>query len=307
MKISIVSPVYRAKNIVPKLIEQIKNEVVKISNDYEIILIDDNCPDNSWESIISETKKDNKVKGIKLSRNFGQHEAVLCGLNYVTGDWIVVMDCDLQDNPKEIINFYSKAIDGKYDQIVSVRKNKKDSWFKKFTSYIFIKVYSFLVGQNVKIGISNFGIYSKNVINSVIRLNEKNRNFGVLTMWVGYNRYEYIIEQNKREEGKSSYSFFRRFNLAINSAITYSDKLLLFTVKLGLILSFLSLISSVYIVYRYFFHFKPILGWTSLITVILLSTGLIIISIGIIGIYISKIFEQVKNRPNYIIEHKINF
>ena len=158
MKLSFVSPVYRAEKIIPTLISRIEASAKQLTDDYEIILVDDFSPDHSWTVLEQEAIKNERVKAIKLSRNFGQHYAITAGLNYVTGDWVVVLDCDLQDQPEEVVKLYAKAEEG-YDIVYARRQERSDSFLKKLSSTVFHKVFSYLSGQKTDKTIANFGLH----------------------------------------------------------------------------------------------------------------------------------------------------
>src|SRR6185312_3974873 len=171
MLLSIVSPVYKAEKIVDELVRRTTESVKEITEDYEIILVEDGGGDGSWQKIESYSKTDNHVKGIKLSRNFGQHNAITAGLDHCQGDWIVVMDCDLQDQPEEIPNLYREALKG-FDIVYAKRKQRHDSYLKKIGSRIFYKGFAWLSGVPQDGTIANFGIYSSNAIAAVNDLRE---------------------------------------------------------------------------------------------------------------------------------------
>lgn len=304
--ISIVSPVYRAEKIVDKLVERISEEVSKITENFEIILVEDGSPDNSWEAIERNCQKDNRVKGIKLSRNFGQHYAITAGLDNCKGEWVVVMDCDLQDRPEEIINLYNKALEG-YDVVVGYRPNRQDSFFKKLSSKIFYLIFRFFSGADISNSIGNFGVYHRKVINSLQNIREQNRSFGLHVFWSGFNRFELEIKHSAREEGKSSYNLIKLLDLAFDSIIAHSNKLLKLTIQLGFTISTISILFGFWILIRYLIYGISVVGWSSIMVSFYFLSGLIILSIGIVGIYIGKIFNEVKNRPLYLVGKTINF
>jgi len=167
MMLSIVSPVYQAEKIIPLLVDRIEKSVSKISTDYEIILVEDGGPDNSWEVIEAIAAINPKINGIKLSRNFGQHPAIMAGLSQAKGEWVVVMDCDLQDQPEEIEKLYAKALEG-FDIVLAKRRDRKDSFFKKMTSSFFSKIYGYFTDTEYDNEVANFGIYNKKVIQSIL-------------------------------------------------------------------------------------------------------------------------------------------
>ena len=161
--ISIVSPVYRGEKMVHELVERIGNSVSSITNAYEIILVNDASPDNSWNEILKECSNDSRVKGLNLSRNFGQHYAITAGLSYAKGEWVVVMDCDLQDRPEEIPNLYNKALEG-WDIVRAKRTERKDKYLKKLSSTIFHNIFDRMSGCKTDKAIANFGIYKRAVV-----------------------------------------------------------------------------------------------------------------------------------------------
>ncbi len=303
MYISVVSPVYRAENIVSELVSRLKAELSKITNDFEIILVEDCGPDNSWEKVLVETQNDTRVKGIKLSKNFGQHHAITAGLDASKGEWVVVMDCDLQDRPEEIINLYNEAQKG-FDIVFARRVERQDSFVKTITSRLFYKVFSYLSGIEQDGTIANFGIYSRKVINSINSMRESMRAFSPMARWVGFNKAAIDVKHSERFEGKTSYNWNKLINLALDIAIAYSDKPLKLTIKLGFSIAFLSLIYAIYNVLAYLTGIITVSGYASLIVSIWFLSGLIIFILGIVGLYVGKTFEGMKQRPIYLIDKK---
>lgn len=272
-----------------------------IVEDHEIILVNDASPDLAWTTIQSLAISDEKIRGINLSRNFGQHYAITAGLDFARGDWVVVMDCDLQDQPEDIPRLYKKALEG-FDLVIGRRTLRQDSFLKKIASRAFYKVFSYLSGTSVDHRIGNFGIYARKVIRSIQFLKEQNRSFGLFALWVGFRRTEIDVEHVRRPCGKSSYTLGRMITLAMDSLIAHSNKLLRASIKLGFLLASLSIFASLWLFVRYFVWSTPIAGWTSLMVSLFFATGLIIGTIGILGLYIGKIFDEVKGRPLYIID-----
>lgn len=301
--ISIVSPVYRAEKIVEKLVEEIQLEMAQLKVSYEIILVDDRSPDNSWEVMKLISSKNNDVKSIRLSRNFGQHPAIMAGLSEAKGEWIVVMDCDLQDQPKEIKNLYLKALEG-FDIVLARRTHRQDGFFKKLSSRIFYIVFNYLSGIDVNKEVANFGIYNSKVIHSVEKMNDYIKFFPLFIQWVGFNSTSIIVEHSEREDGKSSYSILKLISLAFNTIISFSDKPLKIFTYLGLTISTISFFFGCYFLLAALTGQISEPGFSSLIISIWLLSGIIISTIGIVGIYLGKTFNQVKNRPVYIIDEK---
>lgn len=305
-KISVVSPVYRAENIVPKLVERIKHALEKITSEYEIILVEDCGPDNSWAAIEKECQQNKNVKGIQLSRNFGQHYAITAGLDHCSGDWIVVMDCDLQDQPEEIEKMLNHAVTNKYDYVFGQRINRQDSFLKRLGSILFFRFFSWLTGIPQDESIANFGVFSKKVIDAFVKMREPQRTFPAMIRWTGFSMGKIPIQHDARLEGKSSYTFSKLVSLAIDSALSYSDKPLYITIKIGMIISLFSISIAFYNLSAYFLGLILVPGYTSTIFAIFFMGGLILFFLGVIGLYISKIFDGVKQRPLYLIKEVIN-
>lgn len=299
--ISIVTPVYGCCKSINNLYERLNKSLSTITENFEIIMINDSSPDNAWEAIKELAQKDDRVKGINLSRNFGQHKAITAGLDYAKGDWIVVMDCDLQDQPEEIIKLYNKAIEG-YDIVFGRRAERKDSFLKKLSSTLFYKVYDYFTESKIDNTIANFSIISKKVLDNLNKLKEQNRSYPLFVNWVGFKRTEINIEHSQREEGKSSYTFTKLMNLAIDSIVSQSNKPLKLSIKFGFIVAFLSLFYGIVLILKYFIFSIPIEGWTSVMVSIYFIGGLLFANMGILGLYIGKIFDETKNRPIYIVQ-----
>jgi polyisoprenyl-phosphate glycosyltransferase len=304
MKFSIVSPVYKAENIIPELVERIVNSVTQITGDYEIILVEDNSPDNSWEKVQEETKKNPNVTGIKLSKNFGQHAAITAGLDHCSGDWVVIMDCDLQDQPEEIPKLWNKTKEG-FKIVKAQRVERKDKPLKKMFSFLFYRLLSYLTGCKHDPSIANFGIYNKQVIKALSKFRESIRYFPVMINFVGFKATSIPIEHSERTDGSSTYNFKNLIKLAVDIVLANSDKPMKLTIKAGLIISASSVTLAIYTVVKFINGDIVVEGYFSIILSIWFFSGGIITTMGIMGLYIGKTFEQVKGRPIYIVESQI--
>ena len=302
--ISIVSPVYRAEKILPILVSEINLVMERIGEDYEIILVDDRSPDNSWEVMKVLSSQNPKIKSIRLSRNFGQHSAIFAGLTRAKGDWVVVMDCDMQDQPKEIAKLYKKALEG-YDIVLGQRENRKDKFLKKLTSRLFYKVFNYLSGANFDNNVANFGIYHQKTIKSILDMKDYVKFFSLFINWIGFKSVSIPIEHGEREEGKSTYSVGRLFKQAFNVIISFSDKPLRLFINFGLSISVLSFIVGIYYLYLALTGKIAQPGFSSLILSIWFLSGIIISGIGIVGVYLGKTFDQAKGRPTFIIDEEV--
>jgi len=301
--ISIVSPVYRAEKILETLVSEIEKTMSKIREEYEIILVDDRSPDNSWQKMLELKKRSKNLKIFRLSKNFGQHPAIFAGISQAKGDWIVVMDCDMQDKPEEIINLYNKAKEG-YDIVLAKRKNRQHGFFKVAFSKMYYKTFKYLADIEVNNEIGNFGIYNKKVINAALSLNDNIKFFPLFINWIGFNRTTIDVEHDTRLEGKSTYSFGKLLSLAFNTIVSFSEKPLKIFVYFGGIVSVIAFLTGLYFLYKAIIGEITEPGFSSLIISIWFFSGLIISIIGIVGIYIGKAFNQTKNRPVFIIDEK---
>ena len=305
MDISVVIPVYGCKAALPELYRRLTESLSQITDKYEIILVDDNCPQNSWEEIVKICQKDEKVKGFHLSRNFGQIRAITAGLDKSKGDWIVVMDCDLQDRPEAIVELYQKAQEG-YDVVFARRTERVDTAVTKILSKTFYKVYDYFTDGAFDSSICNFSISKRKVINSYCSMREHNRAFTMFIRWLGFKETAIDLKADARFEGTSSYNLKRKLKMAFEIITSQSNKPLFFSVHAGFLIALCSFLYIVYLMLRALVIGDILSGWTTIVASIYLMGGLLLIAIGVVGIYIGNIFEEVKNRPLYVIAEALN-
>ena len=304
--ISVVSPEYRGEKMVHELVSRVVASVTTITYDYEIILVNDASPDNTWEAITAECTTNPKVKGLNLSRNFGQHYAITAGLKYATGDWVIVMDCDLQDVPEEIPNLYKKAQEG-YDIVYARRVVKHVGWWKRFSSKLFHTVFDWLSGTKTDSTIANYGIFCKKAIDAYNQIPQQARSFGSLLSVVGF-KYGYVeTEQAESARGESSYNLHKLLKLTFDLMISNTNKPLRFAVELGFVMSMFSFILALYNVIAKLVGIIHVEGYTTTVFSIWFVGGILLFVMGVLGLYISKIFDQVKGHPLYVIKDEVNF
>lgn len=300
MHISVVSPVYKAPKILPELLARLEFSLSEITESFEVILVDDGCPYYSWSVIEELAQKYSFVKGLKLSRNFGQHYAITAGLDHAKGEWVVVMDCDLQDQPEEISKLYKEAQNG-FDIVLAARENRKDNYVKKLFSKFFYWSLSYLSGAKYDHRVANFGIYYHKVITAINQFREPIRYFPGLVQYVGFKSTTININHAFREEGKSSYSLNKLVKLALDVILAYSDKPLRIIIKLGLLISSMSFVYVSFSLWQWYNDMITVPGYTSLIASFWFLSGVLISILGVIGLYLGKTFEAVKSRPIYLI------
>lgn len=303
--LSVVSPVYQAEGTVDELVKRLLVVLPSITKDFEIILVEDGSQDQGWSKIEAQCKSYPEVIGVRLSRNFGQHSAISAGLNLAKGKWVVVMDCDLQDRPEEITALYQKANEG-YDMVLASRIKRQDTYFKHFFSKLFYKFLSFLTGSKCDNSIANFGVYHRSVIDAIMQMPEKIRFFPAMVNWVGFNKTTIPVEHGKRFEGESAYNFYKELKLAVDIMLAYSNKPLKMIIGLGGFVSVVAFAFGFFILCRSLMGSVLISGYASLIVSIAFFSGVMISVLGVVGLYIGKIFEGIKDRPIYLIKEKMN-
>jgi len=308
---SIVIPVYNEEENIRELYRRLSLVMEKtcteegITKDrYEIIIVDDGSTDNSWQIIKELHESDSRLKGISFSKNFGHHNAVLAGLDHVQGSFIILMDGDLQDQPEEIPKLLKKAQEG-YEIVQGVvpkrHVNPLQNLLSKAFHWLFIKIST--VDPETRIGL--FRCLNRPVVDSIKKLPERTIFFGGIVSWVGFKTAYVPVVRAARHAGKSKYNFLKRFTLAMNAIISFSEKPLVFIFQIGIAVFIFSICMFAYAIIRKILHNVTIMGWTSLFAAILFSTGLITLSLSVLGLYISKLFIEIKQRPRYLIKEHL--
>lgn len=298
--VSIVVPVYNCEQCLPVLCERVDNTLRGMDQNYELILVDDRSSGRTWQIILELCCQYPSLKGIQLSRNFGQHKAITAGLSKSLGDYVIVMDCDLQDPPELIPNLIQKIEQG-FDLVLARRNSRKDSFFRQWAAKAYFYLIGRLTDEKIDGSYGNFSILSRKVVDNFLKFGEKERHYLFILRWMGFNIGKIEYEQNQRIAGESSYLFKSLIRHALDGLFFQSTVLLKWIAKTGLIFSLVGFTLALYYIGRYFMY-GSVQGWTSLIVLILICTGLIVTSLGVIGIYITKIFDQIKKRPLYIID-----
>ncbi len=298
--ISVVIPVYKAENCLDELYQRLKTSLELITTEFEIVLVEDCGGDSSWQVIERLAAADSRVHGIQFSRNFGQHYGITAGLDHCQGDWVVVMDCDLQDRPEEIPRLYAKAQEG-FDIVLALRGTRQDPLLKRISSWLFYNIFSYLADIKYDGDSGNFRIMSRNVVTNFCKMREQLRFFGGLIQWMGFPTASIEVKHSARLEGKSTYTFSKLWKLSADTIIAYSDKPLKLSIRLGFLMATVSFSYGTYFLGRALFYGTPVQGWASLIVSLFFIGGVIISILGIIGIYLGKTFDETKRRPLYIV------
>jgi polyisoprenyl-phosphate glycosyltransferase len=304
-EIAVVVPVYMGKAMLHELCDRLVATLEQITDQFSIILVDDSSPDNSWPVILEIGRKDPRIQGLLLSRNFGQHYAITAGLDHARARWYIVMDCDLQDAPEDIPLLYAQVRQG-FDIVVGTRRKEGHGLVKRQTSRLFYLTFNFLAGIDLDWGIGNYRIFSDRVAVGFRQMREQMRFFPASLSYMGFNVGTVVLPHHPRQEGRSSYTPYKLIALAANTILAHSQMPLKIVAGFGLCLSLLAMALAGLVAARAAIWGVSVTGWASLIVAIFAIGGVQIFITGIVGIYVGKSFEEAKKRPLYFIKDDLN-
>lgn len=305
-KLSLVVPVYYEQEVILQFLKETKEELEKLPIDYEYVFVDDGSKDRTVEIIKEEGKKDNRIKLVVFSYNHGKASAVSAAIANATGDYLLYMDPDLQDPPAEIPRFLEEIEKG-YDFVWGIRKEKMDSFINKQFSKIFWGTLNKFTGLNIPKGIAVMRIFNREFADEFLKYNETNRFIEGIFINISKNWTTIEIGQRERFAGTSKFNFKRKMQLAFDAIFDFSELPLKMTVRFGAIMIGIGLIGLIVLLVLKLFFINFQAGWASIIASIVLVFGLQLFFMGIISLYIGRIYKEVKNRPLYSIKEKINF
>ncbi len=300
-EISVVAPVYNEAGGIIKFCEALVSVMEQAKLDYEIVLVDDGSRDNSFVEMLALRAQNSRIRIVRLARNFGHQLAITAGMRLARGRCVVVMDCDLQDSPTFILQFVEKWREG-YEIVHGVRKERKgETWFKKFSAYVFYRLLRASTNIDIPKDAGDFYLLDRKVVDVLSQINERHRFMRGLLAWVGFKRtgVEYVREP--RLTGVTKYGFWKMLKFSLDAATSFSFVPLRAISWLGVIISLFSFLGIAVTIYLKFFTNYAIIGWASLMVSVLFIGGIQLISIGIIGEYLARIGDDVKNRPLYVI------
>jgi dolichol-phosphate mannosyltransferase len=305
VKVSLVIPVYNEVTLLPTLIEKL-NSILNMSGDsYELIFVDDGSEDSTWETLRNITSSFNNIRAIRFTRNFGKEAAIQAGLRLARGRAAIVMDADLQHPPDILPQMISLWEKEGYDVVEGVKTvRQRESFIRRLGSIFFYKALKILTGFDIHRG-TDYKLLDRKVIELYISLGERNRFFRALIPFLGFKTAKVPFSPDKRVVGHSKFSIFRLFNVAISTITSFSSIPLHLVTLLGVLTLIFSFILGIYTLYMKFSG-KAIGGFTTVILVLLIIGSILMIALGIIGEYIARIFEEVKNRPSYVIDETLN-
>jgi polyisoprenyl-phosphate glycosyltransferase len=298
--VGIVIPVYNGRDMIEELCDRLILSTSRITEDFSIVLVDDRSGDNVWPVIVALGKRDPRIQGIQLSRNFGQHCALTAGIDHVRARWYVVMDCDLQDQPEDIERLFTRALDG-YDVVVATHDKAGHLPIKRQSSRLFYWLFNIVSGVDLDWSVGNFRIFSDKVAESFRSLREEERFLPAAFSWMGFEVAKVQLEHRERKAGVSSYTFSRLFRLASNVVIAHSELPLRVVTLFGFLMSVIAISVATVYFFKALISGTPVVGWTSLVVGIFVLGSIQIFMLGVVGIYVGKTFRETKKRPLYLV------
>lgn len=303
-KLSIVVPVYYNSDTLMDLYEDMKNKILGKIGDYELVFVDDGSGDNSWEIMNQIRDMDENVRLVKLSRNFGEHAALLAGLSECTGDCAVTKQADLQEDSTLILDMYESWKRGN-KVVLAVRRSRDENKVKVFFASLYYRIIRRFVNKNMPIGGCDCYLVDRKVIEVLERLDEKNSSLTLQVMWAGFKTEMIPFDRLDREKGKGRWTLAKKVKLVVDSLMSFSYAPIRFMTITGFVFDIFALVLFICILIEYFTKGTPIAGWSSLMCVVLLSAGLILMMLGILGEYIWRVLDAARNRPPFIIDENI--
>ena len=301
MEISIVVPLYNEEKNIRLMYDRLVSSILKITSNFEIIYVNDGSKDNSFLELLKLSNEDERVKYINFSRNFGHQIAVTAGLDYSKGAAVVIIDGDLQDPPEVIPEMYAKHKEG-FDVVYGQRlKRKGDNFFKKITAKYFYRILKKITSINIPLDTGDFRLIDQKIVKDLKNMPEQNKFLRGQIAWLGYRQTSVFFERDERKFGETGYPFSKMLKFALDGITGFSDVPLQFVTKTGIFISFISFLVILYAIFSHFILERTITGWTSLIISSMFIGGVQLISVGIIGEYISRINKNVQSRPLYIV------
>lgn len=306
-QISVILPVYNNAGSLEELCRSLVQTLSATGAAFELLFVEDGSRDDSWAILERMARVDSRVKVIGLSRNFGQHPATAAGLQQATGDYIVMMDADLQDRPEDIPRLIDILHTREADIVYTIKRGEREPWLTLLTSRIYHFVFSKLSGARVPMNIGTFRSFTREVHQALLNYPEKNIVYGPLMFSIGF-RYKAIeLERPARRHGCSGYTFFKRLALAMNSLISYSDLPHKITLYGGILALFGSFLYSLVVIIQYFIVGRVLPpGMTVLVLLVTAFFGMIMLSLGVMGIYLFRVYQEVLNRPRFLIARQLN-
>jgi len=307
--LSVIIPCYNEEAVINETYERVKRVLCDNGiNRHEIIFINDGSRDETFNTLKMIAAADKEVKLVDFSRNFGHQPAVTAGIHFASGDIAIIIDADLQDPPElfpAMIEVYKKE---HCHVVYGVREEREgESWMKKITARYFYKLIKNLSETPVPLDTGDFRLIDKAIINEFKKITESNKFIRGIISWIGFKQVPFYYKRNERLAGKTKYPVRKMIRFAMTGIMYFSKKPLKICVTIGLFCTVLALFLILYVLYGYFFSDKAVSGWASTLIIVIFFSGIQLVSLGLVAQYVANIFDEVKNRPEYIIAQKINF
>jgi glycosyltransferase involved in cell wall biosynthesis len=301
IELSVVVPVYGCGGCLDALYDRLTASVSQMTERYELVLVDDRSIDDGWSVLQRLARADARVRALRLSRNFGQDAAITAGLSEARGAWVVVMDCDLQEGPEDIPRLWTAAQEG-YDVVRTIRRGRRHAPLKRWGSRLYRRL---TFETDTRADYSTLSLISRRVVDAYLSLNDQDREYMITLDWLGFSDVAVEIAHSDRHSGKSTYTVSRLFRVALNGMFFRSTLMLRLVILAGFIVALIGLGVAAFEIIDYIVGpNKSVPGYTSLAVLLLVLAGVIIISIGVVGLYVGRVFQQVKNRPLYVIDSR---
>ena len=300
-KISIIIPVYYNSDTLMMLYEDMKAKILGVIGDYEIVMVDDGSGDNSWEIMNQIREMDENVKCIHLSRNYGEHAAIFAGLSNCSGDCAVTKQADLQEDSELILEMYDSWKKGN-KVVLAVREERDDPAIKKFFSNMYYSIVRKTIDSNMPKGGFDCYLLDRQAIEVIERMDEKNSALTLQVLWIGFKSDKVYFHRKDREVGESRWTLSKKIKLAMDSMMSFSYFPIKFMSGVGMVMAFLAFLWVIEVVCEYFIVGTPVQGWSTLMCLVLFSTGLILLMLGILGEYLWRTLDASRNRPVFIVE-----
>lgn len=302
-ELSVVVPMYGCVDSLTALHQRLHSVLDAEQLEWELVLVDDASPDGTWPHIADLAQNDTRVRALRMSRNFGQHAAITAGLAEAQGQWVAVMDCDLQDPPEELPRLLAAARAG--SAVVLTRRDKRrQAWYRRVAARLYFRTRNALLDTQVDTEYSTLSVISRPVVEAFLLMGDRDRQYMLILHWLGFDRTVIELRHSERAHGRSSYTFSTLLRVAVDGMFFQTTVLLRWTMYLGVIFALSGAVLACVLIVLFFVS-RPLPGFTSLAVLILVVGGSIMFSLGIVGLYVGKIFEQVKGRPLFVVAERV--
>lgn len=301
MKLSIVTTLYKSAPYIEEFVSRAMTTAEALAEEVELIVVDDGSPDDALNKVVKQKEQFGNLKVIQLSRNFGHHEAILTGLKYADGDYVFLMDCDLEENPEDLQMFHDRMRENPdADVVFGIQTKRHKGLLDRLFGRLYYWMFNFLSDIRIPENLATTRLMTRAYVDALLQYDEVDALLSGLWASTGFNQLP--IEVDKKYKGDSSYNLARQINLVVRSITSFSAKPLVYIFYVGVIISLIAFIAILWFVYQKIFHDVGVSGWTSLFVSLWFIGGLLILSIGVVGVYIERIFRQVKQRPRSIVK-----